>query len=272
MLIVEALISQAASALRQGQLYEDVRRLENMKSEMIRMGSDDLGKALGNVMGYFDLIVNNLKDPITERMQDYIAAHRHSTSAMNSLIEDLLTLERIESERQTAWKAFDLGELVYNVVVAQRSAAELKRQSLTLDFDFEHEDFTVFGSTTQLRQAVTNLVGNSIKYTPDGGKIEVRLARQDKRLTFDVKDNGYGISKERQGRLFQRFYRARETATENNPGTGLGLSLVKTVVERHGGEVWVESELGTGSTFGFWLPVPHPSELAQHKAAALPRK
>src|SRR5258708_783582 len=240
MLIVEALISQAASALRQGQLYEDVRELENMKSEMIRMASHVLRNPLGNVMGYFDLIVNNLKDPISARMQDYITAHRHSTSAMNSLIEDLLTLERIESERQTAWKAFDLGELVYNVVVAQRSAAELKRQSLTLDFDFEHENFTVFGSTTQLRQAVTNLVGNGIKYTPDGGKIEVRLARQDKRLTFDVKDDGYGISKERQGRLFPRLSPPPQTAPQNIPRTGRRLCPVQKAIAPRGGGVPVE--------------------------------
>jgi two-component system, OmpR family, clock-associated histidine kinase SasA len=106
-----------------------------------------------------------------------------------------------------------------------------------------------------LRQAVTNFVNNSIKYTPDEGHIEVRLSTDQTRIMFEVEDNGYGISEERQGRLFQRFYRAREDATEHIPGTGLGLSLVKTVIERHGGKVWVRSALGKGSTFGFSLPL-----------------
>jgi signal transduction histidine kinase len=76
----------------------------------------------------------------------------------------------------------------------------------------------------------------------------------DNRVLFEVQDNGYGISEEKQARLFERFYRAQEPGTDHIPGTGLGLSLVKTVIERHGGEVWVRSKLGVGSTFGCWLP------------------
>jgi signal transduction histidine kinase len=101
---------------------------------------------------------------------------------------------------------------------------------------------------------VTNLVENASKYTPDGGTIQLRLSHQAGRVTFEVQDSGYGIAKPRQSRLFSRFYRAKEAGTEHIPGTGLGLSLVKTAIERHGGEVFVTSALGEGSTFGFWLP------------------
>ncbi len=107
---------------------------------------------------------------------------------------------------------------------------------------------------TQLRQAIANLIGNAVKYTPDEGRVDVRFAQGGQRLHFSVRDTGYGISPERQARLFERFYRAREPGTDHIPGTGLGLSLVKTVIERHGGQVWFESEVGAGSTFGFWLP------------------
>jgi signal transduction histidine kinase len=177
------------------------------------------------------------------------------------LIDDLLTLERVESERQSSWKNVDFTELVKDTVAAQQSAAELKQQILTLRIlPSDDADYNVFGSATQLRQAVANLVNNASKYTPDGGTIAVTLAPQESRLIFEVKDNGYGISKERQERLFQRFYRAKEVATEHIPGTGLGLSLVKTVVDRHGGEVWVRSELGQGSTFAFSLPISEVRE------------
>ena len=114
----------------------------------------------------------------------------------------------------------------------------------------------MFGHQTQLRQAISNLVDNAIKYTPEGGTVTVGLALQGGRFAFRVTDTGYGISPQRQLRLFERFYRALEPETDHIPGTGLGLSLVKTVIERHGGEVWFESTLGEGSTFGFWLPVP----------------
>ena len=112
-------------------------------------------------------------------------------------------------------------------------------------------------------QAISNLIGNAVKYTPDGGHVTVRFSQEGQRLHFSVKDTGYGISPERQARLFERFYRAREPGTDHIPGTGLGLSLVKTVVERHGGQVWFESEPGVGSTFGFWLPAAQPTAISR---------
>jgi two-component system phosphate regulon sensor histidine kinase PhoR len=172
---------------------------------------------------------------------------------MKSLIEDLLTLERVESERQASWAEVDFSVMVTDATEAQQSAAQLKHHTLSLTA--ENETLYVFGSSTQLRQSVANLISNAVKYTPDHGQIQVRLSQKEKRLIFEVQDNGYGISKERQQRLFHRFYRAHEPGTDHISGTGLGLSLVKTVIERHGGEVWVHSEPGIGSTFGFWLPL-----------------
>ncbi len=270
-LMAESLVSQIASALRQAKLYEDVRELENLKSEMIRMASHDLRNPLGNAMGYLELLISELGSTFNTAQEEYIDNIRYSTNAMKSLLEDLLTLERVESERQAAWIQLDFAQLVRQVVEAQRSSAALKGQALSLEMG--EADWRVFGSTTQLRQAVTNLVGNSIKYTPDSGKVQVRVKHEGKRIRFEVQDDGYGISKERQARLFQRFYRAREERTENIPGTGLGLSLVKTVIERHGGEVSVQSELNVGSTFGFWLPIPDkapPQVVSIEQAEKLP--
>ncbi len=251
-LMAESLASQVASALRQAQLYEDVRELEKLKSEMIRMASHDLRNPLNNAMGYLELLIMALGESLSEKQMDYVANVRRSTGIMKALIEDLLTLERVESERKSAWVEFDLGELILDVVEAQRSTADLKQHALSLKVD--EGETKVVGNMTQLRQAMTNLIGNGIKYTPDHGYIQVRLKQQDKRVIFEVEDNGYGISQDKQQRLFQRFYRAQEPGTDHIPGTGLGLSLVKTVIENHGGEVWVKSEVGTGSTFGFWLP------------------
>ncbi|MCC7206606.1 MAG: GAF domain-containing sensor histidine kinase [Anaerolineae bacterium] len=254
-----ALGSQIASALRQTILYEEVRELEMLKSEMIRMASHDLRNPLGGVMGYFELLVGSLGAEISERpdRQEYVRHVRNSLGTMRALIEDLLTLEKVDSERKVAWAELDFAQLTRDVFEAQRSGAELKGHSLTLQLDSASSagPLHVFGSTVQLREAITNLIDNAIKYTPKGGSIQVRLNQKAKRLIFEVQDNGYGISKERQQRLFQRFFRAHEPGTDHISGTGLGLSLVKTVIDRHGGEVWVHSESGIGSTFGFWLPL-----------------
>jgi signal transduction histidine kinase/putative methionine-R-sulfoxide reductase with GAF domain len=253
----EALASQASVALRQSMLYNEVLELEKIKSEMIRMASHDLRNPLNNILGYVELIAVSVGvDGLTPDQEEYIDSLRRSAKTMQSLIDDLLTLERAASERETEWQVFDLNGLIYEVVEAERPGALLKHQQLHLQR--QPAQVLVFGSVTQLRQAIANLVGNAIKYTPDEGAVEVGFVCEKSRLQFNVKDNGYGISPERQVRIFERFYRAREPGTDHIPGTGLGLSLVKTVIERHGGQVWFESQLGKGSTFGFWLPAADP--------------
>ena len=250
----EALASQASIALRQAMLFDEVRELENLKSEMIRMASHDLRNPLNNIMGYIELVAMTLDGiGITPELEQYLESLRRSAQSMKALLEDLLTLERIESEREADWESFDIAGLIAEVIDEQRSGAELKRQ--VLRYAWEGGRVPVFGSVTQLRQAIANLVGNAIKYTPEEGHVEVTLEVDGGRVHFSVKDDGYGISPERQARLFERFYRAREPGTDHIGGTGLGLSLVKTVVERHGGRVWFTSVPGEGSTFGFLLPV-----------------
>ena len=250
----EALAGQASVALRQAMLFSEVLDLGKLKSEMIRMASHDLRNPLNNIMGYVELLALSMSGQGTTPDQElYLDTLRRNTKAMRTLLEDLLTLERIESDRQNEWQSVDLFGLVLEVVESQRSSAALKNH--TLNFECAEDTPMVRGSETQLRQAIANLVGNAIKYTPDNGVVEVHLGPKDKRLQFWVKDNGYGISPERQSKIFERFYRAREPGTDHISGTGLGLSLVKTVIERHGGHVWFTSEAGAGSTFGFWMPV-----------------
>ncbi|MBX3086560.1 MAG: GAF domain-containing sensor histidine kinase [Anaerolineae bacterium] len=251
-LLAESLASQIAAAMRQAKLYEDVRELESLKSEMIRMASHDLRNPLGNVMGYLELLVSEISYTFDQNHQDYVKQMRTSLNTIKSLIEDLLTLDKIESERQESFTRINLSTLLDDVFMSQQFQAIRNNQTMNLAKPIEA--IYVQASSTQLRQALVNLINNAIKYTPENGLIQVRLTFDDNRVRFEVQDTGYGISKEKQSRLFSRFYRAREQHTEHIMGTGLGLSLVKTVVERHGGEVWVKSALGKGSTFGFWLP------------------
>ncbi|MCZ7538714.1 MAG: GAF domain-containing sensor histidine kinase [Anaerolineae bacterium] len=254
----EALAGQAAIALRQSMLFSEIQELETLKTEMIRMASHDLRNPLNNIMGYTELLATSLeRSGMTAAQQAYLENLRSSSETMRVLLEDLLTLERIESERALEWQPFDLVGLVVEVVESQLAGAKLKQQMLSLE---RQEGVPpVQGSITHLRQAIANLVSNAIKYTPEGGHIVVTVSQEQGRVAVSVRDDGHGISPARQARIFERFYRAREPGTEHLSGTGLGLSLVKTVVERHEGRVWFSSAPGEGSIFGFWLPTaPQP--------------
>ncbi len=254
-LLCESLASQAAVALRQARLYDERRELETLKSEMIRMASHDLRTPLTNLIGYFDLLLRQIGKNFSAEQQNFATYIQDATGQMRVLIDDMLTLEKVESERKEGWRAVDLLRLVQETHRTQLSAAALKRQTLLLERANDMPPLLIVGSQTQLRQAIANLVNNAIKYTPEAGTVTVRVWSIDSQFQFEVEDTGYGIAPERQSRLFQQFYRARQPGTEDIPGTGLGLSLVKLVIERHGGEVWFKSAVGTGSTFGFWLPV-----------------
>lgn len=250
---VETLGGQAAVALRQSMLYYEVLELEKLKSEMIRMASHDLRNPLNNIMGLLELLAMGLRERgISPEEELFINNLRSSTQSMQSLLEDMLTLERIESDRRSEWSWFNLSGLVLETAEAYQSGARLKQQTMTLEL--AEPQLMMRGSVTQMRQAIANLIGNAIKYTREEGHIAVHLSVEDKRLSFMVVDDGYGISPQRQARLYERFYRAREPGTDHIGGTGLGLSLVKTVIERHGGEVWFKSAPSEGSTFGFWVP------------------
>lgn len=248
-----SLAAQAAVALKHATLYQNVKDLEQVKSEMIRMASHDLRNPLTQIMGYLGLLEKTLGDRLSKQEVTFMENARRGTERMDSLLTDILNLEKIESQREAAWQDVQIVSILGDVVDSLRAQAEFKSQAYVTTL--LEEDVIVKGSETQLKQAFTNFVGNAIKYTQEEGTVQIRSEIKDSRFYFEVEDNGYGIPEERQEHLFERFYRAHTPGTEHIEGTGLGLSLVKSVIERHGGEVWFSSEVDKGSTFGFWLPL-----------------
>jgi two-component system, OmpR family, sensor histidine kinase VicK len=138
------------------------------------------------------------------------------------------------------------------VAESEEGAARKKHQLIC---DFTTAQLLVQADPAQMHEAMVNLVDNAMKYTPDGGEIQIRLCRVGDSARFEVEDNGFGIPDEMQKELFQPFYRARSRETLTIEGTGLGLHLVRNIIERFGGTMRVESEYGKGSTFGFDVPV-----------------
>jgi two-component system sensor histidine kinase VicK len=184
-----------------------------------------------------------------------------SAQAMQRIISEILSLQRIEAIHNNAEvQSVDLAALIKELHQRHHALAAQKR--ITLRLEITPQSSVVEGDEAQLREAIENLMQNAIKYTPEGGLISVRLHRQQDAIHFEVEDNGYGIPREQQARLFQPFYRAKMPATRNIEGTGLGLHLVKKIVERHTGHMHFMSEEGRGSTFGFRMPVRGQAQVA----------
>ncbi len=228
-----------------------LKELDRMKSEFVSTVSHDLRSPLTAVRGFADLLP--ILGTMTEEQVEAVGKIRRAVSQMNELINDLLDLGKIEAGIDMPKGPCLLEEIVREVVDAQLGSAKGKGQNL--DLEIEAGLPPVVGNAGRLRQVVTNLVDNAIKYTPSGGQVWVRLNRQGGNLLLRVSDTGVGIAPKDQEQLFQKFYRVRTPETEGIPGTGLGLAIVRSIVEQHGGRIAVQSAAGQGSTFTVTLPV-----------------
>jgi signal transduction histidine kinase len=196
---------------------------------------------------------------LSDKQRDYIQKILEGIEQMNTLIGDLLNLRRVEAGVGIRQDPCRLGLILVEAVDAMRARASAKNISLQL-LPAEGAP-TVLGDRILLRQAVNNLVDNAIKYTPAGGEVLVSLDTLDQEVVIRIKDSGIGIAPGDQVRLFEKFYRIKRRETGNIKGTGLGLALVKSIVERHGGRVRVESTINEGSTFYIELPLPKGEEI-----------
>lgn len=235
-------------------LYQQVSALERLKTDMIRIASHDLRNPLGVISGYIQMLEWDLEAQMTDRRREQLKMIKESTARIDKITKDILTLERIEGmAKGILYETVSLQEIVRDVFEECRSAAADKR----LEYELTLTDLplAVRGDQVFLRESVTNLLNNAIKYTPAGGSVHVRLRLGENCAVFEVEDTGYGIPAEHQANLFQPFYRANTKETKAIRGTGLGLHLVKQIIERHNGHIRFHSVYGQGSTFGFDLPL-----------------
>lgn len=248
------LSSRIAVALDNARLFEKVKNLESLKSDMISIASHDLRGATSVFKGYLEMLSDELKGRTTASEEDYLQMMRGSLNRVQSIVSDILSLKRAEERALSPTdELVDMVQMAHKIV--QDSQASAARRQHTLTSDITQAQLLVQADSVLMYEVITNLLENAMKYTPDGGQIQVRLCREGDYARFEVEDNGYGIPEEFQERLFQPFYRAKYKEVYSVEGTGLGLSLVKNIVERFGGKVLFHSIYGKGSTFGFDLPL-----------------
>ncbi len=234
-------------------LYKQVSELEQLKTDMIQMASHDIRNPLGALMGHIqniqrDLQKNAIKlDELTEKLEDMDS----SAQRMLKIAEDILTLERFEQQGAVNDR-IDMAALLRGVANEYQHAASEKQLNYQLNLP-PHPTY-IYGDKIQLEEAAGNLINNAIKYTPSGGEIDVMLENDGDAVIFEVIDTGPGIPYDMQQRLFQPFYRAKTRETANIGGSGLGLHLVKNIIQRHNGRVIFRSRYKEGSTFGFQIP------------------
>ncbi len=236
------------------QLYDEKSHLEQLKTDMIRIASHDLKNPLGIMHGYVTLLQLD-RDAFPIQYHSFFDAMSRSAERMGKILEDILSLERIEQRaRENATTTFNIRMQLTDILQEYIPQANGKAQAVTLDIDSD-APVMVKGDEAQIYEAITNLISNAIKYTPNGGTISICLNQDEHSVRFEVHDTGYGIPEDRQDRLFQPFYRPKTNETRDIEGTGLGLHLVKNIIERHKGDIIFRSVYGQGSTFGFTLPV-----------------
>jgi PAS domain S-box-containing protein len=227
------------------------KEIDEMKSEFVATVSHDLRSPLTFMRGYATMLP--MAGDFTEKQKEYAAKILTGIDQMAQLVDDLLDLGRIESGTDMPLVDIYVDSLL--VDIAREHIQHADTNGILLEVKVPHDIPPIKGDPAMLRQAITNLVSNGIKYAPNSGPMYLRAEQQNGEVIISVADNGPGIPQQEQMRLFEKFYRAQQRGTENVKGSGLGLAIVKSVAERHGGRVWCRSQTGQGSTFYLSLPL-----------------
>jgi len=230
-----------------------LKKLDQMKSEFVNTVSHDLRSPLTAVLGYAEL--TSRAGPLNEQQQEFLRRIQASVHNITTLINDLLDLSRFEEGFDTRREPIQLESILVYSLNTLESA--IKQKNLHLEEKIASNLPALRANPISIRQLLDNLLGNAVKYTPQGGTVRASIGTHDHQLILEISDNGPGIPLDEQPHIFEKFYRA-SNVLENTKGTGLGLAIVKSIVEGHEGRVWVESAPGHGSTFIVVLPTYEP--------------
>jgi GAF domain-containing protein len=250
---------QSALAIQNARLFREIeeksRELEaasRHKSEFLANMSHELRTPLNAIIGFSEVLSEGMFGEINEKQTEYLKDILESGQHLLSLINDILDLSKIEAGRMELEATdFDLPSAIENALILVRERAS--RRGITLERTVDERLGEIRADERKVKQVLLNLLSNALKFTPEGGRIDVRADVQDEMVEVSVADTGVGIAPEDQEAVFEEF-RQVGTAAKKVEGTGLGLALSRKFIELHGGRIWVKSQVGAGSMFTFTLP------------------
>jgi len=235
--------------------YERMANANRLKSEFVSIVSHQLRSPLSSIKWSVSLLIGGRLGELSEKHKNYLNIIQNSNERMLLLIRDLLNVSRIDQgELPFTREEIDIKELIKKVVSTMQPVA--KANKITLISKFSEARFPkILADPVYLTMVINNFIDNAIRYSNDNGKVEVRFDFDDVNVTFEVEDNGVGISENEKKHVFEKFFRAHSSLRHKKEGTGLGLYIAKSVIEQMHGKIGFRSKEGRGTTFWFTIPV-----------------
>jgi two-component system phosphate regulon sensor histidine kinase PhoR len=234
--------------------FERLAEAGRMKSEFISIVSHQLRSPLSNLRWAIELLMSGRVGKIEENQIEYFKILKENSSRMGELVSDLLTVSKIETATLPIKKQeFSIEDLIKKLISNIEPFA--KASNVEIKFEASKDLPKVFADPSQIRLVIENLLDNAIRYVKESGIVKIKLETKGDNLYFEIKDNGIGIPKDDQKYIFQKFFRSENVFRYQTQGSGLGLFITKSIVNKSGGKIGFKSEENKGSTFWFTLPI-----------------
>ena len=231
----------------------ELRRLERVRQDFVANVSHEFKTPLTAIQGFAETLLAGALDD-AQNNRRFLGIIRDHAARLARLTDDLLKLARIEAGKlEVEFRPVDIAEQIERCL--ETTSLKAGRKQIALEAQIPSTLPLVRGDAGLLREVLQNLLDNAVQYTPQGGRIQVLLTVGARDVVITIADTGIGIPLADQERIFERFYRVDAARSREAGGTGLGLSIAKHIVEAHGGRLWVESEVGSGSRFSFSVPL-----------------
>jgi PAS domain S-box-containing protein len=232
-----------------------IKQREKERNSFLSMLAHDMKNPVMTSIGFLSRLLNGKAGPLTEKQRSTLELIMEDQRKLELLIRDFLEYSRLESRQNKPVPVpFSMREALNKKIASAQ--AEYDKKNVQIGFDKSERNPIISADTIMINRVITNLLDNALKYTNPGGRISVNMEDREKDILVQITDTGIGISNKHLPHVFDTFYRVHE----DSKGSGLGLSIVKKIVEAHGGKIWAESKIGKGSTFSFTLPKQEPSD------------
>jgi len=231
----------------------ELKQKDKIKDEYVARVTHDIKGHLAAIQGCLDVVKMESSGELNEKQTDFINRAHSRTCKVANFVRTLLNLTEMRLSNKFEMTVFSLPKTISSALVTAEVKAQSK--SITVNSKIESSVNNIFGNPFSIEEMIANLLLNAVKYTPEGGTVEINVKKNNDRVLVEITDTGIGIPEDELPKVFDEFYRAANAKKVEKDGTGLGLSIVKQIIERHNGKIWVDSQEGIGTKFSFTLPL-----------------